>query len=129
MPVIGATKWCAFRAIDPTRAVVESAVRERMKRMRSQSIDLLQVRAIPTFLPFPYKVTHIPRHTLQFHWQDYSDKGYLTALQVLQDLQHEGLISAVGLCNFDAIRTDEICTQLGPGFIVSNQVQVKIAAP
>jgi aryl-alcohol dehydrogenase-like predicted oxidoreductase len=74
-----------------------------MERMRTRSIDLLQ-----------------------FHWQDYSDKGYLTALQVLQDLQHEGVISAVGLCNFDAIRTDEICTQLGPGFIVSNQVQFSL---
>jgi len=102
-PVLGATKWCVFRPTVPTRAVVESAVRERMERMRSHSIDLLQ-----------------------FHWQDYSDKGYLTALQVLQDLQHEGLISAVGLCNFDAIRTDEICTQLGPGFIVSNQVQFSL---
>lgn len=43
MPVVGATKWCVFRPTDPTRAVVESAVRERMKRMRSQSVDLLQV--------------------------------------------------------------------------------------
>ncbi|KAG8215545.1 hypothetical protein J3R82DRAFT_9207 [Butyriboletus roseoflavus] len=106
MPVIGATKWCVFRSTTPTRAVVESAVRDRMKRMRSQSVDLLQ-----------------------FHWQDYTDKGYLTALQILQDLQHEALISAVGLCNFDAIHTDEICTQLGPGFIVSNQVQVKTLPP
>ncbi|KIJ64169.1 hypothetical protein HYDPIDRAFT_132811 [Hydnomerulius pinastri MD-312] len=101
--VLGATKWCVFRPTDPSRAVVESAVRERMKRMRTRSVDLLQ-----------------------FHWQDYSDKGYLTALQVLQDLQQEGVISAVGLCNFDAIRTDEICTQLGPGFIVSNQVQFSL---
>lgn len=38
----------------------------------------------------------------------------------------EGVISAIGLCNFDTIRTDEICTQLGPGAIVSNQVQVHI---
>ena len=38
----------------------------------------------------------------------------------------EGVISAIGLCNFDTIRTDEICTQLGPGAIVSNQVQVRI---
>ncbi|EGN92064.1 hypothetical protein SERLA73DRAFT_191639 [Serpula lacrymans var. lacrymans S7.3] len=101
--VIGATKWCVFRPTVPSRAIVESAVRERMQRMRSTSVDLLQ-----------------------FHWQDYSDKAYLTALQILQDLQHEGLISAVGLCNFDAIRTDEICTQLGPGFIVSNQVQFSL---
>jgi hypothetical protein len=36
----------------------------------------------------------------------------------------EGHIRAIGLCNFDTIHTDEICTQLGPGVIVSNQVQV-----
>jgi len=63
---------------------------------------------------------------LQFHWQDYSDKGYLDALQILHDLQSDGLISAIGLCNFDAIRTDEICTQLGPAVIVSNQVQFSL---
>jgi len=101
--VVGATKWCAFRQTEPSRSVVETAIRERMTRMRTTTIDLLQ-----------------------FHWQDYSDKGYLIALQILQDLQNEGLISAVGLCNFDAIRTDEICTQLGPGFIVSNQVQFSL---
>ncbi|KAL4062828.1 NADP-dependent oxidoreductase domain-containing protein [Scleroderma yunnanense] len=101
--VIGATKWCVFRQVEPSRSIVEAAVQERMKRMRTTTVDILQ-----------------------FHWQDYSDKGYLTALQVLQDLQHEGLISAVGLCNFDAVRTDEICTQLGPGFIVSNQVQFSL---
>jgi len=61
----------------------------------------------------------------QFHWNDYSDKGYLTALQHLHDLQDEGKIATVGLCNFDTIRTDEICTQLGPGFIVSNQIQAR----
>ncbi|KAI6030084.1 NADP-dependent oxidoreductase domain-containing protein [Pisolithus marmoratus] len=101
--VLGATKWCVFRQTEPSRSVVEDVVRERMTRMRTTSIDLLQ-----------------------FHWQDYSDEGYLPALQILQDLQHEGLISAVGLCNFNTIRTDEICTQLGPGFIVSNQVQFSL---
>ncbi|KAI6143383.1 NADP-dependent oxidoreductase domain-containing protein [Pisolithus tinctorius] len=101
--VLGATKWCVFRKTEPSRSVVEAALRERMSRMRTTSVDLLQ-----------------------FHWHNYSDKGYLSALQILQDLQHEGLISAVGLCNFDAIRTDEICTQLGPGFIVSNQVQFSL---
>jgi diketogulonate reductase-like aldo/keto reductase len=50
----------------------------------------------------------------------------LTALSHLCDLKMEGAISAIGLCNFDTIRTDEICTQLGPGAIVSNQVQVRV---
>ncbi|KAH8108391.1 Aldo/keto reductase [Phellopilus nigrolimitatus] len=101
--VIGATKWCVFRQTTPSRAVVEAAINERLVRMRGESIDLLQ-----------------------FHWQDYSDKGYLEALRHLKDLQAEGIIKAVGLCNFDSIRTDEICTQLGPGAIVSNQVQFSL---
>jgi len=63
---------------------------------------------------------------LQFHWQDYSDKGYLTALSLLNDLRMEGHIRSIGLCNFDTIHTDEICTQLGPGVIVSNQVQFSV---
>ncbi|TFK64864.1 Aldo/keto reductase [Pluteus cervinus] len=101
--VIGATKWCVFRKTIPTRAKVMEAIQERMDRMKSNRVDLLQ-----------------------FHWQDYSDKNYLVALQHLADLKSEGVISAIGLCNFDAIRTDEICTQLGPGVIVSNQVQFSI---
>ncbi|KAG6826418.1 hypothetical protein H0H87_007210, partial [Tephrocybe sp. NHM501043] len=49
----------------------------------------------------------------------------LKRFQVLRDLKHEGFICAIGLSNFDAIRTDAICTHLGPGTIVSNQVQVR----
>jgi diketogulonate reductase-like aldo/keto reductase len=48
----------------------------------------------------------------------------MTCLRYLQDIQRDGHINALGLVNFDAVRTDEICTQLGPGSIVSNQVQV-----
>ena len=44
--VVGATKWCVFRQTTPTRAVVENAINERMVRMRSQSVDLLQVRSV-----------------------------------------------------------------------------------
>jgi len=102
-PVIGATKWCVFKSTTPSRSVVEAAVRERLARMQTNRIDLLQ-----------------------FHWQDYADKGYLTALEILNDLRGEGVISAIGLCNFDTIRTDEICTQLGPGIVVSNQVQFSL---
>jgi len=119
--VVGATKWCVFRQTEPSRSVVESAVRERMTRMRTKTVDLLQVRYVLVWFGSCNSAFS------QFHWQDYSDKGYLTALQILQDLQNEGLIRAVGLCNFDTIRTDEICAQLGPGFIVSNQVQVRFS--
>jgi len=101
--VLGATKWCVFKAIQPSRIAVEEAVRERLNLMRTNRIDLLQ-----------------------FHWQDYSDKGYMTALEILRELQHENLVATIGLCNFDAARTDQICTQLGPGSVVSNQVQFSL---
>lgn len=42
--VVGATKWCVFRPTEVTRPIVEEAVRERMVRMQSDSVDLLQVR-------------------------------------------------------------------------------------
>ena len=61
----------------------------------------------------------------QFHWQDYSDPLYITVLEQLATLKDEGYITAIGLCNFDAIRTDQICTHLGQGVVVSNQVQVE----
>ncbi|THU85881.1 Aldo/keto reductase [Dendrothele bispora CBS 962.96] len=101
--IVGATKWCVFKDVVPTRPVVEAAVRERIERMQADRVDILQ-----------------------FHWQDYSNKGYLSALEILQELRTEGLITSIGLCNFDAIRTDEICTQLGPNAIVSNQVQFSL---
>lgn len=101
--VVGATKWCVFAPTSITRTVVEDAVRERMERMKTERVDLLQ-----------------------FHWQNYEDKAYLQALTHLRDLQAEGVITAIGLCNFDTIRTDEICTYLGPGAIVSNQVQFSL---
>jgi len=69
----------------------------------------------------------LSEHTLnhpQVYWQDYSDHGYMSSLQHLADLKEEGHISAIGLCNFDTVHTDEICTRLGSGVVVSNQVQV-----
>lgn len=41
--VVGATKWCVFRKITPTRDVVEAAVKERLLRMRGDVVDILQV--------------------------------------------------------------------------------------
>jgi len=101
--VLGATKWCVFKKTTPSRDVVENAVNERLDRMQVSTIDLLQ-----------------------FHWQHYEDGGYLAALRILLELRDEGKIRAIGLCNFDSIRTDEICTDLGDGAIVSNQVQFSL---
>ncbi|KAG8888788.1 hypothetical protein FRB98_006800 [Tulasnella sp. 332] len=76
------------------------AIDERNEKMQSTRVDLLQ-----------------------FHWNDYRDRQYMDALLYLQDIRNAGVIGEVGLVNFDAIRTDEICTQF-PGLVVSNQVQV-----
>lgn len=40
---MGATKWCVFKRVIPTRAVVLAAVQERMERMGTNKVDLLQV--------------------------------------------------------------------------------------
>jgi len=45
--ILGATKWCAFKSITPSRNVVQTAVQERMDRMRTKHVDLLQVRNNP----------------------------------------------------------------------------------
>jgi aryl-alcohol dehydrogenase-like predicted oxidoreductase len=41
--IVAGTKWCIFKTVDPTREHILSAVRERMHRMQTQRIDLLQV--------------------------------------------------------------------------------------
>ena len=124
--------------MEMTRPIVEEAVRERMDRMQSDCVDLLQVRPdLPRPTPSrSFRQWEASRdiHSSdaridKFHWNDYSERGYITALQRLQDLQREGLISALGLCNFDTIRVDEICTILGPRSIVSNQIQVRQTGP
>ncbi|KAJ6589454.1 NADP-dependent oxidoreductase domain-containing protein [Mycena capillaripes] len=98
--VIGATKWCVFKPIPISKETVETAVRQRMERTRSERVDLLQ-----------------------FHWQDYETlQECMNAVDFLNQLKIEGLIAAIGLCNFDSTRTDEICTKF-PGVVVSNQVQ------
>lgn len=119
--IFGATKWCVFRKVEPTRALVEGAVNERLERMKSHRVDLLQVRL--KAVSQSRRLTHYHR-ALQFHWQDYDDPGYLTAMHHLSDLRNEGKIAHIGLCNFDTVRMDEICSELGHGVVVSNQVQV-----
>jgi diketogulonate reductase-like aldo/keto reductase len=118
--VIGATKWCVFHPIEISREVVEAAVLERTKRMRTERVDLLQVSTY-----YNHHRPCIDWISTQFHWNDYSDPEYMTALNILCDLKMEGKITDIGLCNFDSKRTDQICTQIGPDVIVSNQVQVR----
>ncbi|KID91679.1 aldo/keto reductase/Endoribonuclease L-PSP [Metarhizium guizhouense ARSEF 977] len=104
-----ATKWCVFKPLNTpvTTECVLAAVRERCRRLGGR-VDLLQ-----------------------FHWYDYEAKEYLQILHELIGItkSHPEYLSAVGLCNFDAEHTDEICRYLmdktGEVGIVSNQVQVR----
>ncbi|KAF8701556.1 Aldo kereductase, partial [Rhizoctonia solani] len=99
---VAATKWCVFANITPTRETVETAVRARLTALQATKVDLLQI-----------------------HWGDYTG-DYIGACQELASLQNEGLITTLGLCNMDCQRTEEICTALGSGVIVSNQVQFSL---
>jgi aryl-alcohol dehydrogenase-like predicted oxidoreductase len=94
------TKWVPQPG-PMTRALVERAIEMSRKRMGADSLDLLQ-----------------------FHWWDYEDERYLTALGHLADLQREGWIKHLALTNFD---TQHLRTIIGRGIpIVSNQVQYSI---
>jgi aryl-alcohol dehydrogenase-like predicted oxidoreductase len=96
--LFGATKYCIFTPTTVTREVVEANVSERCRRMSATHVDLLQ-----------------------FHWQDYSDPQYLTALQYLQD---DPRVHTLGLCNFDTHHMQKI---LDSGIaIATNQVQFSL---
>ncbi len=94
------TKWVP-KPQKITRNVVEKAVDISRKRMGMETLDMLQ-----------------------FHWWDYQDKNYLKAIEFLDELRHEGRISALGLTNFDTVHVKEI---LNMGIdIISNQVQYSL---
>ncbi|KAI3614945.1 aldo keto reductase [Moniliophthora roreri] len=100
--IIAASKWCVFRPLNGpiTSRTVLDAVQERAGRLKGR-IDLLQ----------------------------YNDKGYLPVLVELVKLtkSHPSLVSNIGLCNFDAEHTEEVCehllSELGEVGVVSNQIQ------
>jgi aryl-alcohol dehydrogenase-like predicted oxidoreductase len=94
------TKWVP-RPGRMTRRVVEEAVDVSLARMGVDALDLIQ-----------------------FHWWEYSDKGYLEALKHLADLQQEGKIRHLSLTNFDTERL-RIITENGIR-VVSNQVQYSL---
>lgn len=108
--IYAATKWCIFKtpSVPITRDFVLDAVKERCRRL-SGTVQLLQ-----------------------FHWHDYSSPKYLEVIAHLVDITHTNseLVSAIGLCNFDAEHTEEVCQYLlaknGKVDIVSNQVQFSV---
>ncbi|BBN16806.1 hypothetical protein MPTK1_7g09440 [Marchantia polymorpha subsp. ruderalis] len=93
----GLTKWVPS-PVKMTRGVVEAAIDRSRKRMDVNTLDMLQ-----------------------FHWWDYSNRGYLDALKHMADLKEEGKIKTLALTNFDTKRLGIILDNGIP--IVSNQVQ------
>lgn len=98
--VKGLTKWVP-PPVKMTRAYVEANIDRSRKRMDVKTLDMLQ-----------------------FHWWEYSDRGYLDALKHLTDLKEEGKIKTLALTNFDTKRLQIILENEIP--IVSNQVQYSL---
>jgi len=97
------TKWVP----EPSRIteqIAKSSVERSLKRMRVNSLDLVQ-----------------------FHWWDYSNPYYIDAIKYLSRLHDEDkIIKNVGLTNFDTERMQIIMKDAGVKEIVSNQVQYSL---
>jgi aryl-alcohol dehydrogenase-like predicted oxidoreductase len=94
------TKWVP-QPVRMTRRIVEEAVDLSLRRMDTESLDLLQ-----------------------FHWWDYENEQYLAALEFLAQLQQLGKIKHLALTNFDTQHLQRILEHGIP--IVSNQVQYSL---
>jgi aryl-alcohol dehydrogenase-like predicted oxidoreductase len=94
------TKWMP-RAGRMSPDVVDAAVNLSLKRMGSSALDMLQ-----------------------FHWWDYRDTNYLSALKQLVFLVRKGKIKHLGLTNFDT-RTLRNINHNGLK-VTSNQVQFSL---
>jgi aryl-alcohol dehydrogenase-like predicted oxidoreductase len=94
------TKWVPPPA-RMSRAAVTDAIATSRRRMATESLDLLQ-----------------------FHWWEYGNEQYLTALDYLAELKQAGQIKHLGLTNFDTEHLGRILDHGVP--IVSNQVQYSL---
>lgn len=94
------TKWCPSPG-RMTREVVNAAINRSLTRMQTKTIQVLQ-----------------------FHWWDYEDSEYLTALKHMKSLQDEGKIKHLALTNFNTEYLQNIISAGIP--IVSNQVSYSI---
>jgi len=99
-PVRAFTKWCPEPG-PMTAEIVRAGVTERLERLRTDRIDLLQ-----------------------FHWWSFDDPRWLDALRELEKLRQEGLIGALGVTNFDAAHLD-LALEEGIA-LVSNQVSFSL---
>jgi aryl-alcohol dehydrogenase-like predicted oxidoreductase/enamine deaminase RidA (YjgF/YER057c/UK114 family) len=94
------TKWVPEPGV-MNESVVRSGIEKSLKRLKTDSLDLLQ-----------------------FHWWDYLDPRYLSAMEELTKLKEEGLIRKIGLTNFDAAHAGVISDS---GFsVASNQVHFSL---
>ena len=94
------TKWCPEPG-PMTAEVVRAGVQDRLMRLGVSKIDLLQ-----------------------FHWWTFEHPAWLDALHEMKKLQHEGLIGAIGVTNFDAAHLELALADGIP--IVSNQVSFSV---
>ncbi len=94
------TKWVP-RPQKITKDLVVEAIDISRKRMGMEALDMLQ-----------------------FHWWDYRNTNYLKAIGFLEDLREEGVISLLGLTNFDTEHTEEFL-KMGIN-IASNQIQYSL---
>ena len=94
------TKWVPQPDVK-SKAEVEAAVHNALRRMDVKSIDLLQ-----------------------FHAWNYAHPGWLDCLYWLQELKEQGLITNLGLTNFDAAHLKMV---VDSGLdVVSNQVSYSL---
>jgi aryl-alcohol dehydrogenase-like predicted oxidoreductase/enamine deaminase RidA (YjgF/YER057c/UK114 family) len=94
------TKWCPEPG--PMSAdIVRKGVRDRLDRLGVEKVDLLQ-----------------------FHWWTFEHPAWLDALHEMARLREEGLISAIGVTNFDAAH---LRVALADGLpIATNQVSFSL---
>ena len=94
------TKWCP-KPGDMTASVVAAGVKERLDRLETTTIDLLQ-----------------------FHWWNYENSGYLDALTALEQCRQDRVITNLGLTNFNS---DHLRVVLESGIrITTNQVSFSL---
>ena len=94
------TKWCP-KPGKMTTTVIAAGIEERLERLGSSSIDLLQ-----------------------FHWWRYENPNYLDALRELEKFRREGVITNLGLTNFNS---DHLKVVLGEGIkVATNQVSYSL---
>lgn len=95
-PPIAFTKWCPPPG-PMTADVVRAGVEERLQRLGTDAIDLLQ-----------------------FHWWSFEHPAWLDALHELAELRAKGLIREIGVTNFDAAHLQLALADGVP--ILTNQV-------